>query len=342
MGNLAQGLCRKVVVLFIVGAALAFFVAIRAVLFPFFMAYIIAYILHPIVDYMETKGFPRGGAIAAVYLIMLLAVTGGIFFLLPAILADLNRLLELIPSYADSFQQFIKDMEIGYNSVTVPEGLRTVVDETIGKIENVFLRVVEGFIEGLLGLFSQVFNLAIIPVVSFYFLLEFKKIGSFLLLLIPVRMRTELAEVAAEMDAVLKKFIRGNLLVALSVAIMAAAGMALIGMDFPLLIGAFTGLMNLIPFFGAIISVIPAMLLALLQSKWLALYVLGIMILVQQIEGNIIGPKILGDCIGLHPLIIIFALLTGGHLWGLLGLFIAVPAAAVLKVLLRYAYTRLV
>ncbi len=342
MGNLEQGLCRKVVVLLIVGAVLAFFVAIRTVLFPFFMAYIIAYILHPFVDYLETKGISRGLAIAAVYLLVLLAAAGSVFFLLPVILGDLNRLLELIPSYADHFQQFIKDMELGYNSVSVPTGLRTVVDETIGKIENVFLRVVEGFIEGLLGLFSQVFNLAIIPVVSFYFLLEFKKIGSFLLLLIPVRMRTELSGVAVEMDEVLKKFIRGNLLVALSVAIMVAAGMFLIGMDFPLLIGAFTGLMNLIPFFGAIISALPAMLLALLQSKWLALYVLGIMIVVQQIEGNIIAPKILGDCIGLHPLIIIFALLTGGHLWGLIGLFLAVPAAAVLKVLLRYAYTRLV
>jgi predicted PurR-regulated permease PerM len=172
--------------------------------------------------------------------------------------------------------------------------------------------------------------------------MDYKEMGHKILCLIPTRYRSGLVVIAHEVDEVIKKVIRGNLLVAALVAILATVGMMIIGMDFPLLIGILVGITNFIPYFGAIISTVPIILLALLKSKWLALYVLGVMVLIQQIEGNIISPKILGEYIGLHPLVIIFALLAGGSLWGFTGLLIAVPFAAVLKVLLKHVYLHLI
>lgn len=319
-----------------------FVYTVRSVLTPFILGFLIAYILHPLVDMLERKKISRTSAVAIIYIFLITLVAVLVFYGLPIIIRDLNRLVELIPQYTVIIQEMVSDFQVGYSQVPIPDSIREVMDQVITNLEETVLGIIQGFANGIIGLFSQTFNLVLAPLLSFYFLLDYKRLGLGVLSLVPSRYRPELVRIGGEVNQVIKNVIRGNLLVASLVAVLATLGMMVIGMDFPLLIGIMVGITNFIPYFGAIISAVPAIMLALLKSKWLALYVLGIMVLIQQIEGNIISPKILGEYVGLHPLVIIFTLLAGGKLWGLTGLLLAVPLAAILKVLLRYAYLRLI
>lgn len=315
---------------------------IRGIFIPFVMGFLIAYLLDPLVDFVEKKGCLRSRAIIIIYLLISGVLCLFTVFILPVIYHDLNQLILILPQYVQSVENTLRDMQIGYNNVLIPDAVRWVIDETVQQGQSILLRIAQGLLGALLTLFSQLFNLVLAPVVGFYFLKDFQRIGETLLLLIPVRFRTEAAQTGAEINDIIKKFIRGNLLVALLVAILASGGMYLIGMDFSLLIGIMVGITNFIPYFGAVIAAVPAVLLALLKSKWLALYVLGMMVVIQQLEGNIISPKIIGDSVGLHPLILIFVLLAGGQFWGFWGLLIAIPLAAILKILVKHIYLHLI
>ncbi|MGI6588927.1 MAG: AI-2E family transporter [Peptococcia bacterium] len=318
------------------------FYLLKGILVPFVIGFIFAYILAPFVQILENRRIPRSVAIIISYVFFLGLIALFIFYAVPLLLRDLNQLVSLIPRYVQSIQETLWQMQDGYSRASLPEGVRQVIDGTITRVEQMSLGLVQGFIQGLIGLLGQSFNLILAPIVSYYFLKDFNYLGEHLLKVIPLRYRNEVNQVGKEINQVLRGFIKGSLLVAFWVGLLTTLGMSIIGMDFSVLIGIMVGVTNIIPYFGAIISAVPTLLLALLKSKWLALYVLGLMILVHQLESNIISPRILGSSVGLHPLIIIFSLLAGGRLWGFGGLLFAVPLVAVLKVIVKHLYLRLV
>lgn len=328
--------------IFFFAVVLWFIYAVRKVLTPFALGFLLAYLLNPLVDRLVKKKISRVLAIAAIYICLAVLAGGAVLYGVPVLLRDLNSLAAVIPKYTREAQQMILDFQVSYGRVPLPESIRQIGDGVIKSVEDSSIGALQGMVSGILALLSQTFNILLAPLLGFYILIDYHEIGPKILQLIPVRYRTGLASLSREIDVMIKNVIRGNLLVALLVGVLATVGMLLIGMDYPLLIGILVGVTNFIPYFGAIISTVPIVILALLKSKWLALYVLGVMVIIQQLEGNIISPKILGGYIGLHPLVIIFALLAGGSLWGFLGLLTAVPMAAVIKVLLNHAYTRLV
>jgi len=326
----------------IVGLFLLFWLIylLRSILIPFTMGFVLAYILAPLVQMMENRQIPRGIAIIISYIAFLGLITIFIFYAIPLLLKDLNQLVELIPSYIQSIQEALGQMQDGYSRVPLPEGVRQLIDEAIIRLEQMSLSIIQGFIQGLIILLSQSFNFLLAPIISFYFLMDYKHLGEHILKVIPLSYREGVAQVGKEINQVLRKFIRGSLLVAFWVGLLTTVGMYLIGMDFYILIGVLVGITNIIPYFGAIISAIPALFLALLKSKWLTLYVLGLIILIHQFESSILTPRIIGSSVGLHPLLIIFALLAGGQLWGFAGLLFAVPIMAVLKIVIKRLYLR--
>lgn len=318
------------------------FFSAKAVLTAFGLGFILAYILDPLVNYLEAKRIPRSFAIVLIYLILGVLIMTLLMQGIPVLFRDLHKMLELIPSYTESVQEMLYNMEKNYSRVQIPDSVKQVIDETILQLQRAVLAIGQSFVQGLLFLFSQTFNLVLAPIISFYFLKDFAIIGQMLQKVIPARFRPETDKIGREINHVIKKFIRGNLLVACLVALLTSLGMYLIGMEFPVLLGILAGITNFIPYFGAFIAAVPIVLLALVKSKWLALYAVGLMFLIQQIEGNILAPKILGDCVGLHPLVLIFALLMGGQLWGIWGLVLAVPLAAILKIVCRHLYLHLI
>ena len=160
-------------------------------------------------------------------------------------------------------------------------------------------------------------------------------------MLIPKRYRLTIYSLAKEINLIIYGFIRGQLVNAGLVGLLISGGLALLGIKYSLFIGLLAGLFDIIPYFGPIIGFIPASVLALAKSPISVVWVLVIFVLVNQIEANIISPKIIGERVGLHPLAVIFAIFAGGELMGIIGMLIAVPAAAVVRVLLTHTLKRL-
>lgn len=333
----------RIIAVIIGGALLLWFLyLVRSALVPFLYGLLLAYLLDPMVNWLENRKVSRKIAIILVYVVFGLVIFVISYYALPILARDLNKILVDIPQYTNSVQQLIQDFQIGYQRVPIPEGIRTVCDQMIAEAGTKAINLTQSIMRGIVSLFSQTINFVLAPILAFYLLLEFSKLGQFCLELVPTRYRSELAELGQEIGLIIKRFIRGNLLVSLLIGVVAVVGLFLIGMDYPLLLGIMVGITNFIPYFGAVISAVLAVFVALLKSKWLALYVLGLMLVIQQLEGNIIAPKILGDSVGLHPLAIILVLLMAGELFGLVGLLVAVPVAAILKVLARHAFNHLI
>lgn len=314
---------------------------VRGVFIPFILGFLLAYLLVPAVDALEQKGFRRSQAILLIY--MAAAAALGLFFafILPLIVRDMNRLMAGLQDQMTAAERAIRDIQTGYGYLPLPESLRATVDDLLAYGQSWLVQIVQGFMWAAVRLVSQVFNLLLAPVLGYYFLKDFQGLGASFLKYLPVRFRTEAAQIGAEISAIIRNFIRGNLIVSALVTVLASCGLYLIGMDYPVLIGLMVGLTNFIPYVGAFIAAVPAVLLAFIKSKWMALYVLGLMMAIQQLEGNIISPKIIGDSIGLHPLTLTFVLLAGGHLWGYWGLLAAAPLAAIGKVFIRHIYRHL-
>ena len=143
------------------------------------------------------------------------------------------------------------------------------------------------------------------------------------------------------MDNSLGSFIRGQLLISAIVGILIAVGLSIMGVDFALIIGLIAGIFNIVPYFGPIIGAVPAVVFALLKSPLTAVYVVLLFAVVNQVESSIISPNILGEHVGLHPVTVIFSIISGGYLFGILGVILAVPVTSIVKVTLRYVHNKL-
>lgn len=315
---------------------LYFLVLIYPIISPFLIALILAYLLDPLVDYLEKKGITRTWGILLIYLTLIISIVATIFYCLPSIVIELNKFMETIPIYAKQIQDYILAFQKNYSRVDIPESIRSITDETIVKIENDLIAIVKSVVQGIVYFLTKIFDIILAPILAFYLLKDFDNIKAWLLQLIPTAARKDIVNLGQQIDYVLRSFFRGHLIVAIFVGVLTTIGLSLIGMEFALVLGLVAGIFNIIPYFGPLFGIIPAVALALLQSKKMAVYVLIIMTVIQQIEGNIISPKILGKSVGLNPLIIILVLLAGGHLFGIVGMIFAVPVTGIIKVLITF------
>lgn len=333
----------RIMLLLAVSLAILYFLwLVRAVLYPFLIAFAIAYVLHPALCVLTKRGTPRVLAIFMVF-----AALGGIvgligIFLTPVLLRELTEFAARVPEFTARAQMLGTQLQSDYTSVVWPDTVRPVVDEAVMELEQGLQQFVRGIFNGMLGLMTHMIGLLISPILAFYMLNDWEAIGDKLQEVIPMAWRREFLCVVQEIDAVLTGVIRGQLTVGLLVMILVSAGLYIIGLDFAVLIGIFAGLLDVVPYFGAIAGALPAVLLALLYSPAVVVKVVLLFFIVHQLEGSVLSPKILGDNVGLHPLMVVFVLLVGGELYGLLGLLLAVPVAAVLKVLAAHALEWLV
>ena len=185
-------------------------------------------------------------------------------------------------------------------------------------------------------------NLILGPILAFYFARDKDQIRRKVMSWIPARSREEVSNLIGEIDAVVGGFVRGQLLVAMIMAVMISVGLWLAGIDSPFLIGTAAGILDLIPYFGPLLGAIPALMIGVLKSPLHILYVAAVFAAANQIETAVLSPRIVSGYVGLHPLVVIFSLLAGAYIWGLLGMIVAVPLAGILRVLLRYTWTRIV
>ncbi|MGI6120103.1 MAG: AI-2E family transporter [Desulfosporosinus sp.] len=315
---------------------------VRTILGPFFLAFILAYLLNPLVEALERKRISRKKSILIVFGLIIAIIIAIIFFILPTLYNELNKLAVSLPEALRLINEKFDGFREQFKATGLPNRVALVVDQHLGQGEVIIADRLNLFLENLPHVLSTVTLYILSPVIAIYFLADWKNLGAHFLRIIPQRGRMEWRRLWQDINHVIRQFVRGDLLVAVIVGVLVGIGVKLVGMDYALLIGLICGISDLIPYFGPVIGAVPAILLALTKSPVMALKAAMIILIVQQLEGNVISPKLMGDSVGLHPLWVIFAILAGGELAGVWGMLLAVPVAAMLRVVINHIYFRLV
>ena len=315
----------------------------RRVIMPFFVAFALAYLLDPLVDRMENWKLSRTLSVVSLMLVFFALILSACLLIFPLLKLQAESLTRNLPAYIDVVQNWLRpflEKVAGLDQQKIQE----ILNQGLARFGELPLKILSfattflwGSLSSLFNVILMLANVVIIPVVMFYLLRDFDSITEKLLALIPPRFKEKTIETVKEVDQVLASFVRGQLMVGLLMGVLYSIGLYLVGTPMSLFIGLVAGLANLIPYLGIIVGFLPAALLTYLQvQEWLPiLWVMGVFGVVQMLEGMVITPRVLGDNIGLHPVAVIFAVLLGGELFGLVGIILGVPVVAVLNVLFR-------
>ncbi len=326
-------------VLVLLGAALYM---LRSVLLPFVVGIAAAYFLDPLVNRLaQRKCISRTIATVAVMSLFLLILLPLLLLLGGAAVAQIGEFLHNLPQYVSSFGakvtvwvHWLQNYLPALNLADVEAALQ----ENFGDSLKPVLQVVRGVISNGFALVNVLSLLLISPVVAFYMLRDWPTFTGKLLDLVPLKHRTEVTDGLQQINRIISGYLRGQALVCLALGSFYSCGLWLVGLNLGLLVGFLAGIISFIPYVGSISGFLMAMILVITQyGTWPKIAaVIAVFAVGQFIEGNFLTPKLVGENIGLHPVWVMFALLAGGVLLGLLGMIIAVPAAAIIGVLLRY------
>ncbi len=281
-----------------------------------------------------------------VFVVLLVAAVGVLLLLIPLIARQVENLVNNLPRYADWGQDVAWPwLQARLNldpHLFDSESLLNAIKAHIGSIGGVASVVLGKVSRSGVGIAMWLTNLVLIPVVAFYLLRDWDRLVSTIDGMLPRSIQPTIARLARESDNILGAFVRGQLLVMLALGVFYGAGLELMGLSVGLLIGMVAGLLSFVPYLGFIIGFVAAIIAALVQfGDWThVLLVCGVFVVGQMLEGYVLVPKLVGDKIGLHPVAVIFAVLAGGYLFGFLGVLLALPAASVILVLLRYLVER--
>jgi predicted PurR-regulated permease PerM len=306
------------------------------------LAILIVYLVEPFIDYLVCKGVQRK---LALWLILFILISGIFlvgFFAVPPLIEELNTLAQRLPEYGADIQDVIDLINGKYERIDLPSTIQTVIDNAVNRIESVTLRFVERTTQVIIAFLSRFFSLVMAPILAFYMLKDIERIKKSFWSLIPKSNRKEVKNLFKKIDEVLMGYLKGQLLVSFVVGVLSILGLYILKVRFFLIIGLFAGVMNLIPYLGAIFGAIPAIFIVSFKSLKAILAVLILFTIIQQLEGSLISPRIVGDKVGLHPIVIIFSLLAGGELLGIIGMILAVPIAGIIKVIIEHFIGRMI
>ncbi|MCC6983466.1 MAG: AI-2E family transporter [Bauldia sp.] len=331
-------------------AALIFFLAFlfifSPILLPFVLGLILAYALDPVADWFQKLGFSR--LIAAVFILTILLFTFMLLAvaLLPILINQLAGLINVIPSYFEQLQRLLLpllDSEaavfLGIDADTIRASLSTIMREGAVFMTR-FLTSIWSSGRAILDWFIL---LVVTPFIAFYLLYDWDRMLSLIDSWLPRSQAPVIRQLVGEMSTAINGFVRGQSLLCLFLGVFYAIGLSFVQLPYGLLIGLGAGLFSFIPFAGSILGFIVAMSVACVTfwPQWMPIVATGVIFIGGQfIEGNILQPRLLGESVGLHPVWLMFSLVAFGYLFGFVGLLIAVPAAAAIGVLVRFALRR--
>ncbi|MCC6304619.1 MAG: AI-2E family transporter [Rhodobacteraceae bacterium] len=312
--------------------------ALGDVLLPFLTGGAIAYFLDPVADRLERGGMSRPGAVTLIGLGFALVAVIVVLVVVPALVRQAAALVEAAPGILDQLHAFLL---ANFPDLLAPES--ALRQSLAGVGETIRARggeLLNGLLGSALGVVNAVVFLVVAPVVAIYLLLDWDRMLGRLDALLPRDHAAVVRRLAGEVDAVLAGFVRGQISVCLILAAYYAIGLWIIGLDYGLAIGVVAGLVSFIPYVGAITGGVLSIGVALFQFWSDPIWIVAVIVLFvagQMIEGNLLVPRLVGSSVGLHPVWLLLALSAFGTLFGFVGMLVAVPVAAALGVLLRFA-----
>ncbi|HHX87285.1 MAG TPA: AI-2E family transporter, partial [Firmicutes bacterium] len=312
--------------------------SILLVFVPFMASLLLAYLLSPVVLFMEQRGISRPLAIAVIYLVFAIVVFVIWVRVVPMLLDELQGLANELPGYMQQLHSSLNRFQDNYQQFNLPPDIRELVDKNLDGLGEAVTARLDDLFQSAFEVLSGTLLLLLVPVLTYYFLRDERYLKRSLIRLVPKNYKQRFLFMARDINRSLGAFLRGSLLVSLAVGLLTCISFLIIGLNFPLVLACLIGLTNLIPIAGPVIGALPALLIALLQSPFQMLKVLIIVIAIQQVESQLIYPLIIGRSIGFHPLTIIFALLFAGKMLGFAGLILALPVMIVLRIFLQHLW----
>ncbi len=318
---------------------------LSSILLPFVAGMLTAYFLDPVADRLEARKIPRGIATALILLAFFLCGAGVITLLFPMLQRQIVDLAILLPGMVDAARQSIepilREFLAGLPPDTMAE-IKTSVGNIAGKVASWVTGMLASVWSGGVALFNMISLVVVTPVVAFYLLRDWDLITAKIDSWLPLGARPTIRDQLGEIDLTLAAFVRGQATVCLVLALVYGIGLSIVGLKSGLLVGLGAGLISFIPYLGAATGLTIGVGIALFQfDDFITIAtVAGIFLFGQTLESYVLTPRLVGDKVGLHPVWIIFALMAGGALFGFTGILLAVPVAAVIGVLSRFAIKR--
>ncbi len=328
-----------IIILLVITAIGLYFLS--PVLTPFLAAAILAYLVDPLVRVLTWLRVPRLLSVIIVFLTSLFVIVLLFLLLVPLIENQILVLIEVIPSIIawlqDTIVPKLKEY-FGIQQLVNIDTFKATLAENWTKAGGIASWLWKSIMHSSFALIEWCADLILIPVVTFYLLRDWNIVLNGIRNLLPRKIEPTVVKLAKECDSVLSEFFRGQLLVMLSLGVIYSIGLSFVGLKIGIMIGLIAGLLSIVPYLGFIIGISSASIAAIVQfgtfSEVLSVWI--VFMIGQAIESTLLTPNLVGDRIGLHPVAVIFAVLTGGTLFGFFGVLLALPAAAVVMVLIRF------
>lgn len=303
--------------------------SIKEIVNIIFISFSLSYVLNPAKEFLMTKlKVNKRTSSLIIILIVVGLIIGGITVMLPSFVDELTSVGDVF----DNVEKFYNNIADKFNLNSIP-GINSIYNSIVEKGNGLLTSVSDNLLDYILEASSKILSLAVIPIIIYYFMCDGDRLFSRMMLILPTNKREVAQNIVKDINKVLKRYISGQLYLCGIIGILTFILLLSLQIKFPLWIAIFNALFNIIPYFGPIFGMVPAVIVALMISPAKALWVLIGMILIQQIEGNILSPKITGDSIEMHPFVIIVLLLIGDKFGGFIGMIVVVPIAVVIKVL---------
>ena len=299
---------------------------IKGILLSLVIAYILMSGFAPLVDWFEKEGVNKTVAVLATFILIISVLGLLIFAVIPPLIVQTRELILSLPQYIDNLDKFVQTKN-GLPNITIDDitqFLTQRIDKALTNVLSVILNVFTGFL-----------TFITVAVFSFYLLLERDKIKQNLFIFFPHLSKERVYRLGHKIEEKLGAWLRGQVTLMLLVGAATWLGLTILGIKYALPLAVVAGILEIVPIIGPIISAVPAIIIAFVQNPVLVIAVIILYLVVQQVENYLLVPKVMERAVGLSPLIIIFALLVGGSLLGIIGALLAVPVTAIIQVILE-------
>ena len=309
---------------------------------PIILAGILYYLMNPVVDYLEKQRIPRIYSIIGVFVVVVALIVWGSVVIIPKIQEQTVSFVGNFPKYVDTIDNKLTEILRDPLFNQFRDQLESAGEKFVSSAGDMLQDISKSTVQSLGSFVGAVATVLVavltMPFILFYLLKDGKQLAPYFVKFLPTRMRKPTLKVLAEMNDQVSSYIRGQLTVAFAVAIMFMIGFAIIGLDYAVTLGIVAGFLNLIPYLGSFLAMIPAVFLAIVAGPVMLVKVLIVFALEQTIEGRLISPLVLGNQLAIHPVTILLVLLTSGKLFGIIGVILGIPVYAAAKVIISHVF----
>lgn len=312
---------------------------VEIILLPMILTGLLYYLLNPIVDWLERLKVSRTVAISIVFVLIVILLVWGLGVAIPNMQEQIVSFARNVPIYIQNIEKqvstLLQDERFEQFRPAVIEMMDRLNEQVVSFAQKLSSSAV-GWAGNLISTASQIIvAILIMPFILFYLLRDGKDLKGHITKFLPTDWRQPVGTVLSDMNSQLSNYVRGQVTVAVIVALMFSIFFSIIGLNYPITLGILAGFLNLIPYLGSFLAMIPAVILGLVAGPFMLVKVLSVFMIEQTIEGRFVTPLIIGSSLSIHPITILFVLLTSGQMYGVLGVLLGIPIYASIKVVLK-------